>query len=208
MTNEIRNNLSLSDFGEFKREHFEDGIFKYALIRYQQYVVMINSVEWYQTIKNGQAVPGSISIAYEPRVRYKTDPQTKLRIKDEYGKEITEKTGEWGWILIAVKNINRISEEAKLQGRVDALVHVKDQIVFAERNKAAVLEMEYQKMMHLSDELKEKITRQLSISEDAYEIDEEEEEEEESTPAMTETPSASTVDSSTEINNQPEAGAN
>lgn len=95
MTNEIRYSLRLSDFGDFKREIFDDNqVFKYALIRYKQYVVMINSVDWYQTIKDGEAVSGSISIAYEERVKYVVDPNTNTSVKDEFGKDKTVKTGE------------------------------------------------------------------------------------------------------------------
>lgn len=54
-------------------------------------------------------------------------------------------------------------------------VHVRDQIVFTERNKVAELEADYQRIMHLSLEMREKLNKQLSTTVDEYEIEEENE---------------------------------
>lgn len=171
MEREIRRGLSRSDFGEFKREEYKDGKFNYSLIRYERFVVMINSEEWHETIKENKAVPGSIAIEFEKILRYKTDPDSKQRVKDAHGNDVLEETGRWGWTLIAVKNITQITAEALIEGQKDALEYDKQAIVLTSKNKAAMLEMEYMKIMTLSPEFTDKLKNHLLLDDDTDEND-------------------------------------
>lgn len=160
MALEKKEGLSLSDFGDIRREEFVNGKFSYALIRYGSGVCLINSQQWFDFFKNSTVVPGSITIELDFIMKYELDAQG-ARVIGEDGKPKLIKTDRKGWQVTAAKGLQQLQGESVTKTQVDLLPIQEKTALLTARNNYDRAVMEASKYQVIDEDLRAKIEAHL-----------------------------------------------